>query len=254
MGDSMEPIVLLVDDIMFATRLENLVRQAGFKPIFAENEAALTRAMTTAPVLAMVDIFSAGMNWEPLVRQIKGPGKKSDHVPVLGFGPHTDMTLRRRALDAGCAAVVARSAIVTQLPALVEKHRWRVEHPCCGGSLPPLVERGLQEFNRGQYYRCHETLEDAWNAEARSVRLLYQGILQIGVGFFHITKGNWRGAAKVLERGIPKLARFAPACQGVDVAALLADAQTVHTEILRLGADGLARFDTHRLPKIVWEG
>ncbi len=249
----MEPIVLLVNDIMFATRLENLVRQAGFTPIFAVDEAALTRSMTRAPVLAIVDIFSPGLNWEPLVRQIKGPGRKSDHVPVLAFGPHTDAPLRRRALDAGCTAVVARSAIVSQLPALVEKHRWRVEHTCCGESLPPLVVRGLEEFNRGQYYRCHETLEDAWNAESRSVRLLYQGILQIGVGFFHITKGNWRGAMKVLERGIPKIARFAPACQGVDVASLLADAQTVHTEILRLGADGLADFDVARLPKISWK-
>ena len=123
----------------------------------------------------------------------------------------------------------------------------------CGESLPPLVVRGLQEFNRGQYYRCHETLEDAWNAEPRSVRLLYQGILQIGVGFFHITKGNWRGAVKVLERGILKIVRFEPGCQGVDVASLLAGARAVHTEILRLGADGLAAFDVNSLPKIVWE-
>lgn len=249
----MEPIVLLVDDIMFATRLENLVRQAGFTPVFAVDESALTRAMMRAPVLAIVDVFSSGMKWEMLVRQIKGPGKKSNHVPVLAFAPHTDAILRQQALDAGCAAVVARSAIVSKLPALVEKHRWRMEHTYCDEPLPPLVVRGLQEFNRGQFYRCHETLEDAWNAEPRSVRLLYQGILQIGVGFFHITKGNWRGAAKVLERGIPKIARFTPKCQGVDVASLLAATQAVQAEILRLGADGLAAFDVRTFPKILWE-
>ncbi len=249
----MEPIVLLIDDIMFAARLEDLVRQTGYKPIFAVNEATLTKAMTTAPVLAIVDVFSVGMNWEMLVRQIKGPGKKSDHVPVLAFSPHTDTALQKRALDAGCAAVVARSAIVNRLPALVEKHRWQVAHFCCDESLSPLVVRGLQEFNRGQYYRCHETLEDAWNAESRPVRLLYQGILQISVGFFHITKGNWRGAVKVLERGIPKIARFSPVCQSVNVASLLLAAQTVQTEILQLGADGLANFDTQRLPKIEWK-
>ncbi len=249
----MEPIVLLVDDIMFAVRLENLVRQAGYKPVFAVNDAALTKALTAAPVLAIVDLFSAGLPWEPLVRQIKGPGKKSNHVPVLAFAPHTDAALRQRALAAGCAAVVARSAIVNRLPALVARHRWRVAQTCCAEPLPPLVVRGLQEFNRGQYYRCHETLEDAWNAESRSVRLLYQGILQIAVGFFHIKKGNWRGAVKVLERGIPKVARFAPVCQSVDVASLLMAAQAVQTEILRLGADGLASFDTRQLPKVTWE-
>lgn len=249
----METVVLLIDDIMFATRLEGLVRQAGYAPVFASDEAALTRALTAAPVLAIVDLFDAALRWENLVRQLKGPGKKADHVPVLGFGPHTDLDLRTRALDAGCAAVVARSAIVNSLPALVEKHRWRVADIPCDEPLPPLVVRGLHEFNAGKFYTCHETLEDAWNAEKRSVRLLYQGILQIGVGFFHITKGNWRGAVKVLERGIPKVARFSPKCMGIDVAALLADAQTVQREILALGENEMEVFDMSTLPKIRWE-
>ncbi len=249
----MDTIVLLINDIMFSTRLEGLVRHAGYTPVFATDEAALTRALTAAPVLAIVDLFDAALGWENLVRAIKGPGKKANHVPVLGFGPHTDVALRARALDAGCAAVVARSAVVGNLPALVEKHRWRVADIPCDESLPPLVARGLQEFNAGEYFTCHETLEAAWNAEPRSVRLLYQGILQIGVGFFHITQGNWRGAVKVLERGISKTARFAPECMGIDVAALLAGAQAVHREILSLGEAGLPAFDVSTLPKIRWE-
>ncbi len=249
----MEPIILLINDIMFATRLENWVRHAGYRPIFATDEAALTRALTAAPVLAIVDLFGAGLNWERLVRQIKGPGKKSDHVPVLGFGPHTDLVLRERALAAGCAAVVARSAVVKRLPALIEKHRRYVTVDFCAESLPPLVVRGLQEFNLGKFYTCHETLEDAWNAESRPVRLLYQGILQIGVGFFHITQNNRCGAVKVLERGIPKLARFAPRCQGIDVAALLAAAQAIHREIMDLSESAFAAFDVTQFPKIYWE-
>ncbi len=248
------PIVLIIDDLMFGPRLEALVRQAGYDPLYATNETALSQTMVQAPLLCIVDLFASTFDWERLVRFVKGPGKKNTHVPVLGFGPHIDLDRRERALKAGCTAVVGRSAIVSNLPTLLEKYIWRIDEETCAKSLPKLVRQGIKDFNQGLYFECHETLEDAWNEEKGTVRLLYQGILQIAVGYLHITRQNWRGAVKVLERGIPKAAHFRPTCQGIDVADVVAQAQAIRTEIVELGPERIGEFDTSRFPKVRVDG
>ena len=81
-------------------------------------------------------------------------------------------------------------------------------------TLSAAARTGLLEFNRGAYFEQHEFLETAWRAEARPVRALYQGILQIGLAFLQIQRGNWPGAIKMFRRGLPRLRpcrRFAKA-------------------------------------------
>jgi hypothetical protein len=243
-------IVLVVDDLMFLPRLEANLRQLGYRPITATNEVELSRALYTAPVLIIIDLFSQEFDWESLVRLVKGPGKKAVHVPILGFGPHVDLALRERALAAGCDAVVGRGAVVSQLASLVKKYQWVVDRSRCGQEPPPLLVEGLKLFNQGRYYECHEVLEDAWNAEKDPVRVMYQGILQIGVACYHVQHKNWRGAMKVLERGVPKAGRFAPACMGINITTLLADAEAIRQELIRLGPDWQGEFDQRLWPTI----
>jgi hypothetical protein len=206
--------------------------------------------MTKAPALVIGDIAATTFDWGRLVRQVRGPHKKNEHVPVLGFGPHVDLALREQALENGCTAVVGRSAIVQNLPSLIEKHTWQVNQADCDEATPPLVLKAVEQFNAGLYFEAHETLEDAWNAETSRRRTLYQGILQIGVGYLHIRRDNWRGAMKVLERGIAKTAHFRPVCMGLDVAHIVSQAQAIHAEIAALGPERLAEFDQNRFPKI----
>ena len=56
----------------------------------------------------------------------------------------------------------------------------------CQDLPPPQLLEGVEQFNRGEYFEQHETLELLWRAETRSVRRLYQGILQVGVAFYHL--------------------------------------------------------------------
>ena len=63
----------------------------------------------------------------------------------------------------------------------------------CDESPPPRLLEGIAQFNRGEYFEQHETLELLWRAEPRKVRHLYQGILQIGVAFHHLRRGNYHG-------------------------------------------------------------
>ena len=246
------PIVLMIDDALFGPRLEDLVRQAGYTPIRATCETQITQAMIKAPVLCIVDVSAKTFDWNRLVRFVKGPAKKNNHVPVIAFNPHPhkDQDLRQRTSAAGCTILIGRAAIVSDLPALIEKHIWKVDPEECAKPLPSLALQGIEEFNQGLYFECHETLEDAWNDEQGITRILYQGLLQIAVGYLHITRQNWRGAVKVLERGIPKVAHFQPTCQGIDVADTLTQAQAIRDELLSLGPDRVAAFDTTKFPKI----
>ncbi len=122
-----------------------------------------------------------------------------------------------------------------------------------GGSpagLPDLALRGIEEFNRGEFYECHEYLEEAWMQEPRRVRFLYQGILQVGVGFYHQHNGNWRGATGLLRGGIARLKEFEPRTSGIDVAKLVRECERCLQELEELGRERVGEFDTSRIPKV----
>ena len=120
----------------------------------------------------------------------------------------------------------------------------------CDEPTPPALMEGIAQFNRGEFFEQHETLELLWRAERRDIRYLYQGILQIGVAFHHLRRLNHHGTVYMLTRGPRYLAPFAPACQGVDVAALLRDAAAALREVERLGPARLAEFDWSLAPKV----
>jgi predicted metal-dependent hydrolase len=116
--------------------------------------------------------------------------------------------------------------------------------------LPDLVRRGIEEFNRGEFFECHEYLEDAWMEEPGRVRFLYQGILQVGVGFYHQQNGNWRGATGVLRGGIERLREFEPETLGLDVAGLVRRSERCLEELERLGRARVREFDAALIPKV----
>src|ERR671912_1741498 len=117
--------------------------------------------------------------------------------------------------------------------------------------LPDLALKGIEEFNRGEFYECHEYLEEAWMQESRRVRFLYQGILQIGVGFYHLGNGNWRGATGLLRNGTIRLKEFEPVTLNIDVARLVRECERCLQELERLGRERVREFDQTKVPKIV---
>jgi hypothetical protein len=112
------------------------------------------------------------------------------------------------------------------------------------------LELAIEQFNRGDYFEQHETLERMWRAEAGPVRNLYQGILQVGVGLYHLQRGNYDGALHVLDRGLRRLAAVPPDCLGVDVARLIADARLCYATIAALAAGQVCDFNWDSAPRI----
>jgi predicted metal-dependent hydrolase len=122
--------------------------------------------------------------------------------------------------------------------------------PRCGEPPPAGLLAGIELFNAGEFFECHEELETLWKAERDPLRYLYQGILQIGVGFHHWRNGNFRGASLLLRDGIDKASRFQPNCLGVDTARLCAEAQVCLDTLHELGRERLREFDWARVPRV----
>lgn len=120
------------------------------------------------------------------------------------------------------------------------------------GSAPPGLRVGVHMFNAGEYFEQHEVLEELWRAEPGPIRELYQGILQVGVGCYHLQRGNYHGAVTLLERGLTRLARVAPGASDVDVAGLIVQARRLRARVVELGPGRLDQVAPTDFPRIGW--
>ena len=122
----------------------------------------------------------------------------------------------------------------------------------CHQPLPDLAIEGLRAFNRGEFYRQHDLFEAQWVKTAGPVRDLYRGILQVGVAYYQIEGGNYRGALKMLQRSAQWLSLLPDCCQSLDVAGLRRDSTAVRAELQRLGPERLDELDRRLLKKLQW--
>jgi predicted metal-dependent hydrolase len=81
--------------------------------------------------------------------------------------------------------------------------------------------RGLELIRAGEYFAAHEELEDAWRPAEPAERDFLQGLVHVAVAWYQAGRGNRVGCERQLEKARRRLAPYAPAHRGVDVAALL---------------------------------
>ncbi|NJL00699.1 MAG: DUF309 domain-containing protein [Spirulinaceae cyanobacterium RM2_2_10] len=106
------------------------------------------------------------------------------------------------------------------------------------------LERGIDEFNRGDFYACHDTLEALWMEAEDAERGFYQGILQIAVACYHLENANWRGAVTLLGEGTRRLRSYSPEHAGVQVARLREVGGQLLTRLQQLEPAAIAEFAT----------
>ncbi len=120
----------------------------------------------------------------------------------------------------------------------------------CDDPAPRELRTAIEQFNARDFFECHETLEALWNAEPGSRRILYKGILQVGVGCYHLLRGNFRGAVIKLQTGADYLTPFEPACAGVAVTPLIASARRLRQAIVALGPARIGEVDRALIPVV----
>ena len=75
----------------------------------------------------------------------------------------------------------------------------------------------------GRYFEAHEELELAWRAAEPQERDFFQGLVHVVVAWYQAGRGRRIGCERQLEKAQRRLAPYAPAYLGVDVAGLLDD-------------------------------
>ena len=110
--------------------------------------------------------------------------------------------------------------------------------------------RGIEDFNRGEFFTCHEVLEEIWLRETPEEKRFYQGLIQAAAGFHHLGRGNRRGAASLLAAGLAKLEKFPAAYHGLALEPLRVE---LRAAVEALGKSGRGRrAKTVVPPRIRW--
>lgn len=263
-------IVAFVADLMFTTRIAKAAEHIGYRVKWIETADQLGSLDTEPrpelpgewlhgregrlfdqmalwqPALLLFDLNNAGIPWRTWIAALKSAAA-TRRIPVMCFGPHEDVETMKAAHSVGADAVLARSRFTADMPAVFQRYARVPDRVAlavaCSEPLSALAREGIERFNQGNYYLAHDSLEEAWINDTGPGRDLYRGILQVGIAYYQIENGNYRGAVKMLLRVRQWLDPLPDTCRGVDVARLREDVDRVYTTLLSLGEGQIGVFD-----------
>ena len=112
------------------------------------------------------------------------------------------------------------------------------------------LRRGIELFNRREFYEAHEAWEEGWIDELTDDRLLLQGLIQVAAGLYKVQCASPAGAAKLLGAGLAKLRPFVGRSRGVQLEPLLAEVEHWRQTAQEQAAEKRADFDPSQFPKI----
>lgn len=266
-----KPIIVgFVADLMFNTQIENVARRLGYqmkwieKPsdlapedphapddspgelLHGQGGALFSKLSAWHPALLIFDLNNAEIPWRHWIASLKSSAA-TRRIPILCFGSHVDTESLQDANRMGADTVVARSRFSRTLPELLRQNARSSDRAAleetCAQPIAELAAKGIEMFNEGHYYDCHDFLEEAWMADESSGRDLYRGILQVGIAYYQIERGNYRGALKMLLRVRQWLAPLPDVCRQVNVTRLREDVERVHHALETLGPEAMDDID-----------
>ena len=82
-------------------------------------------------------------------------------------------------------------------------------------------KEGLRLARAGEFFEAHEEFELAWRACAGEERDFFQGLVHVVVSAYQRGRGKPVAAESQRQKALRRLARYAPAHRGLDVAYLL---------------------------------
>jgi predicted metal-dependent hydrolase len=247
------PVVALTGAPDWADDLQALLSERGFALVEYDTHTGYV-ARLAEDGAAMVLVPAEGNGWRFWVTTPKA-SPATRRVPVVVVS--ADAIVRKEALASGADVSLPPDELLASLPELLAQLA-RVQDPLdrarlsaqCREPLPPLARQGVEEFNAGRYYRQHDLFEELWMVEEGPVRDLYRAILQVGIAYYQITRGNHRGALKMLLRSVQWLLLLPDVCQGVDVKRLREDAGRVRAALEGIDSEDIDTFDRSLLKPV----
>ncbi len=249
-----QPCVVFVGRPEWRALVEPIVDAQGFGCIRYEDQSRyVARLAEDQPALVVVDGSLPDRDFWVTTPRVS-PATRRIPVVVIAAEP----AARQAALSAGASFAIAPDRLEIDLASILAGHA-RVQgegdrrelHSRCRDPLPPRAAEAIRKFNAGEYYKQHDLLEAQWMDEPGPVRNLYQAILQVGIAYHQVTRGNRRGALKMLLRARQWLAILPDVCQGVDIARLRADAGRVQAALEAISDAEIALFDRSLLRPVL---
>jgi len=204
------------------------------------------------PALILINTDDASGLWQTcLVSKIH----RKHHPPigVLGFSQKKNAVTRLDALDLGCDNVVSQGAIEQNLGLQFSRHA----RPADLHDLPPILPAGIVEglelFNRRQFHPAHDAIEPVWLQEKRGIRLLYAGILQVGIAYHFIEHQSYGQALRMFGHGRAKLVPFFSNTLGVEIEDLYQKATDSFYKLKSLGPNKISHFTQDLFPTIQYQ-
>lgn len=103
-------VLAIVSDLFFVVKIGDAVKRAGKAVHFTSDQAlALARAQE-GPSLILIDLNNDRAQPVDLIRTLKATPETKD-IPLVGYLSHVHIELKRKAEEAGCDRVLARSAL-----------------------------------------------------------------------------------------------------------------------------------------------
>ena len=129
------------------------------------------------------------------------------------------------------------------------------QYPWDGSMTDLYPERyleGIRLFNAGEFFACHDVLEELWSETTGPEKAFYQGLIQAAVALFHFGEGNLGGARKMYLSARRYLLPYAPSYMGLDVARFLNELRGCFKELLEATGDYPFHITlpAERLPKL----
>jgi CheY-like chemotaxis protein len=120
MADQPQPVLVIISDLIFRSKIDDAARRAGVPLRVAKTVEQLDRHLGNAtPAVVLMDLEMEGSE-APLFLDRLRTNPASAKVPVIGFAGHTNVEVIHAARADG-VQVMARSAFVAQLPAMMER-------------------------------------------------------------------------------------------------------------------------------------
>lgn len=133
MPETQVGIIAAVDDLFFGVKIQEAARALGIPVLVVRSPDEADRmARERRPALAIVDLQSETCRPLEVIRRLKTDAELRA-IPILGYVAHVRDDLKREAVDAGCDAVVPRSAFSAQLPEILRRVLMSTDGPLPAG-------------------------------------------------------------------------------------------------------------------------
>ena len=84
-------------------------------------------------------------------------------------------------------------------------------------------KKGLELFNKGEYFECHEVIEDLWleTPGKDPYRDLYKGVIHAAAAIYQFDRGILSGALSLFKTSVKYLEVYKPEALGLHVTPLI---------------------------------